>query len=53
MAGVELFVFDWRDVADLAMKTPVVEPIYVLSHGDFEVVDVLPWALVADKFGLE
>ena len=50
---MELLVFDWRDMADLAVETPVVEPIYVLSHGDLEVVDVPPWALVADKFGLE
>ena len=47
---MELLVFDWRDMADLAVETPVVEPIYVLSHGDLEVVDVPPWALVADKF---
>ena len=40
-------------MADLAVETPVVEPIYVISHGDLEVADVPPWALVADKFGLE
>jgi len=53
VACVELLVFDWRDMADLAVKTPVVEPIYVLSHGDHEVVDVPPWPLIADKFSLE
>jgi hypothetical protein len=31
----------------------VVVPVDVLGHGDLEVVDVLPWPLVADKFGLE
>jgi len=31
----------------------VVEPVDVLSNGDFQVVDVLPWALVADQLGLE
>ena len=35
------------------METPVVEPIYVFSHGDLKVVDVPPWAIVADKFSLE
>lgn len=50
---MELLVFDWQDMAYLAMETSVVEPVDVLRHGGFEVVDVPPWALVADKFGLE
>jgi hypothetical protein len=53
VTGVEVLVFDWWDVADLAVETPVVVPVDVLGHGDLEVVDVLPWPLVADKFGLE
>ena len=50
---MKLLVFHWRDVADLAVETPVVEPIYVPGHGDLELADVLPRPLIADKFGLE
>jgi hypothetical protein len=53
VTGVEVLVFDRWDVAGLAVETPVVVPVDVLGHGDLEVVDVLPWPLVADKFGLE
>jgi hypothetical protein len=38
---------------DLAVQTPVVEPVDVLDDGDLKVVDVLPRPLVADQLGLE
>src|SRR5699024_11550801 len=39
--------------ADLAVKSPVIEPVDVFRGRDLEVVDVLPGPAVADQFSLE
>ena len=51
MVGV--LELDGRDHADLAVKSPVVEPVDVFCGRDLEVVDVLPGPAVADQFSLE
>lgn len=50
---VGLLEFDGRDHADLAVQSPVVEPVDVFCGRDLEVVDVFPGPAVADQFGLE
>ena len=44
---------DGRDHADLAVKSPVIEPVDVFRGRDLEVVDALLRALLADQLGLE
>ena len=51
MVGV--LELDGRDHADLAVKSPVIEPVDVFRGRDLEVVDVLPGPAVADQFSLE
>ena len=53
MTVVVGLVLDWRDEPDLAVQTPVVEPVDVLRDGDREVVDGSPGTLVADQLGFE
>jgi len=53
MTVVGLLVLGRWDQPDLAVQASVVEPVDVLRDGDLEVVDVLPWPLVADELGLE
>jgi len=44
---------DGRDHADLAVQSPVIEPVDVFRGRDLEVVDILPGPAVADQLGLE
>ena len=53
MQVVLLLELDGRHESDLAVEPSVVEPVDVLGDSDLEVVDGLPWALVADQLGLE
>ena len=48
-----LLVFDAGGPSDLAVKTPVVEPVDVLGVGDLGVVDAVPWAIFANQLCLE
>ena len=50
---VSVLELDGRDHADLAVKSPVIEPVDVFRGRDLEVVDVLPGPAVADQFSLE
>jgi hypothetical protein len=40
-----LLELGWRHVVELAMQSPVVEPVDVFGDGDLDVADVLPSAL--------
>ena len=46
------FQFGWRDMPDLAMQAPVVEPVDVLEGGDLDVVDRTPGAAAVDQLRL-
>ena len=46
-------VLDGWDEPDLTAEKTVVEPVDVFGEGDLEVLDALPWSLVADGLGLE
>jgi hypothetical protein len=49
---VVVLELDGWDESDLAVGVGR-RPVEVLGGGDLEVVDPLPWALVADQLGLE
>ena len=49
---VVLFQLCRRDLADLVVDAAVVEPVDVGEGGPFDVLDVPPWALAVDEFGL-
>ena len=40
------------DIAELAVEPLVVEPFHPRERGQFDVLDVAPWSLTADQFGL-
>ena len=50
---VDVLELDGRNHADLAVQTPVIEPVDVFRGRDLEVVDVLPGPEVTDQFCLE
>ena len=46
------FFLGWWDVADGFEDAAVVEPVDPFQGGVFDVVEVLPWSLASDDFGL-
>ena len=50
---LDVLELDRRDQPDLAVHTPMVEPVDVLRDRDLQVLDGLEWPLVPDQLGLE
>ena len=46
------FVFGWWDIAELGVKSPVVEPLDVAECRCLDVFGVTPWPLAFDELSL-